>query len=56
MMSQKGGRTNTGVPTKKAPADLLRKTERVHGRRTARQEGLTQPGIPMYLFNKMGRN
>ena len=42
-----------GGPQKKAPADRLRKTERVQGRRTARQQGLTQPVIPIMLRETM---
>jgi hypothetical protein len=42
-----------GFPQKKAPADLLRTTEKVQERRTARQKGLTQPVIPLMLRGTM---
>jgi hypothetical protein len=42
-----------GFPQKKAPADRLRATKRVQGRRAARQKGLTQPVIPLMLRETM---
>ena len=47
------GQCSEGVHTKKAPADRLHTTERVQGRRTARQQGLTQLGIPLMLRDTM---
>jgi hypothetical protein len=42
-----------GDPQKKAPADHLRATKRVPGRRTATRKGLTQPVIPLMLRETM---